>query len=243
VTIALGAFFNALGILLGALFGLVRRETIPARMEVIGRGVLGAATIFFGLRLVYENLGGTFLSALKQLGLVVLSLVLGNALGRLLKLQKLSNSLGRVAARAMAAADGKDPLPASAGFNACAILFCAAPLGWVGAVVDGLSGYFYLLAIKGVMDGLAMTGFVKMFRWPCALSAVPVFVVFNATSFACHIFVAPFLNARGLTAPVHAAAGLVTCAVALVIFQLRKIELANYLPALVLAPLLAAAFR
>jgi hypothetical protein len=42
-------------------------------------------------------------------------------------------------------------------FNACTILFCAAPLGLLGAVTDGLSGYFYLLAVKAVMDGLAMT--------------------------------------------------------------------------------------
>ena len=38
---------------------------------------------------------------------------------------------------------------------------------------------------------------------------------------------------------VNAAAGLVACAVALVIFAVRKVELANYLPALAIAPLLA----
>jgi uncharacterized membrane protein YqgA involved in biofilm formation len=52
------------------------------------------------------------------------------------------------------------------GFCACTVLFWAAPLGLLGAVADGLSGYFYLLAVKAVMDGLAMTSFVKMFRWP-----------------------------------------------------------------------------
>ena len=67
------------------------------------------------------------------------------------------------------------------GFTACTILFCAAPLGLLGAVTDGFPvgdsgfGYFYLLAVKAVMDGLAMTGFVKMFGWPSALSAFPVF--------------------------------------------------------------------
>jgi len=34
------------------------------------------------------------------------------------------------------------------------------------------------------------------------------------------------------------ASGFVACAVALVIFEIRKVELANYLPALVVAPLL-----
>src|ERR1039458_1662564 len=52
----------------------------------------------------------------------------------------------------------------------CTILFWAAPLGLLGAVADGLSGYYYLLAVKAVMDGLAMASFVKMVRWPAGLS-------------------------------------------------------------------------
>jgi uncharacterized membrane protein YqgA involved in biofilm formation len=38
---------------------------------------------------------------------------------------------------------------------------------------------------------------------------------------------------------VSAAAGLVACAIALVIFEMRKVELANFLPSLAVAPLLA----
>jgi uncharacterized membrane protein YqgA involved in biofilm formation len=37
---------------------------------------------------------------------------------------------------------------------------------------------------------------------------------------------------------VNATAGFVACAVALVIFEVRKVELANYLAALAVAPLL-----
>jgi len=37
---------------------------------------------------------------------------------------------------------------------------------------------------------------------------------------------------------VSAAAGLVICATALVVLEVRRVELANYLPALVVAPVL-----
>ena len=129
------------------------------------------------------------------------------------------------------------------GFNACAILLCAAPLGLLGAVTDGLSGYFYLLAVKAVMDGLAMTSFVKIFRWPAALSAIPVFVFLGAITFTIQFYAKPFLDSYNLIYPVNAAAGFIACAVALVIFEVRKVELANYLPALVLAPLLTWLFN
>ncbi len=138
----------------------------------------------------------------------------------------------------MPSAQNGPPRKTADGFNACAILFCAAPLGILGAVTDGLSGYFYLLAVKAVMDGLAMTSFVKIFRWPAALSAFPVFVFLGAITLACQFYAKPFLDAHGLIDSVNAAAGLIACAVALVIFEVRKVELANYLPALAVAPLL-----
>ena len=169
MTTTIGAFLNALGILLGGLFGLARREPLSARAQIYFRNALGAATVFLALRLVWVSIHGTFLPCLKQLFLAVLAVVLGNLLGKLLGLQKISNRLGRFATRLMSSADTNSPRKIADGFCACTILFWAAPLGLLGAVVDGLSGYFYLLAVKAVMDGLAMTSFVKMFRWPAAI--------------------------------------------------------------------------
>ena len=239
MTTTIGAFLNALGILLGGLFGLARREPLSARLQIYFRNALGAATVFFALRLVWVSIHGTFLPCLKQLFLAVLAVVLGNLLGKLLRLQKMSNRLGRYATRLMSSADTNSPRKIADGFCACTILFWAAPLGLLGAVADGLSGYFYLLAVKAVMDGLAMTSFVKMFRWPAAISAIPVFALLGFISLVCQLYARPFLEERQLIDPVNAAAGLVASTVALVIFESRKVELANYLPSLAVAPLLA----
>ena len=235
----IGAFLNALGILLGGLFGLARREPLSGRLQIYFRNALGAATVFFALRLVWLSVNGTFLSCLKQLFVVALAIMLGNLLGKLLRLQKMSNHLGRYATRLLSSADTDSPRKMADGFCACTILFWAAPLGLLGAVADGLSGYFYLLAVKAVMDGLAMTSFVKMFRWPAAMSAIPVFALLGFITLTCQLYAQPFLEARQLFDSVNAAAGLIACAVALVVFAVRKVELANYLPSLAVAPLLA----
>jgi uncharacterized membrane protein YqgA involved in biofilm formation len=234
-----GAFLNALGILFGGLFGMARREPLSLRAQLLFRNLLGTATLFIGMRLVWLSVGGTFLSVLKQLFFAVLALVLGNALGRLLRLQKLSNRLGKKASVAIADAQ-KNPSPNTGeGLNACAILFCASPLGILGAVTDGLAGYFYFLAVKAVMDALAMTGFIKMFRWPIALSAFPVFLFLGLISYACRFHARPLLDAHHLTNSVTAAGGLMALAIALMIFEVRRVELANYLPTLIVAPFLA----
>jgi uncharacterized protein len=243
MAIVFGAFLNAIGILLGALFGLAQRAPLSARAQDFFRRALGAATVFFGLRLVWLHVNGTFRSCGKQIFIALLALVLGNLIGKILHLQKISNRLGRFAGNLIASAQKNPPKKSADGFVSCAILFCAAPLGIVGVVTDGLSGDFYLLAVKAFMDGLAMTGFMKMFGWPAALSAFPIYFFLGALTLACQFCAKPFLDAHGLVDSINVAAGFIACAVALVIFEIRKVELANYLPALAVAPLLAWLWR
>jgi len=240
-----GAFLNAMGILIGGLLGLAMLQPLSLRTQIFFRSALGAFTVFFGLRLVWLSIHGIFLSGLKQMFIAALAVTLGFWIGKLLHLQKLSNRLGRYAGGLIASAQTDAPRKIGGGFIACTILFCAAPLGLLGAVTDGLPtqggqfGCFWLLAIKAVMDGLAMTGFVKIFGWPSALSAFPAFIFLSAITFACQFYVKPFLAAHGLVDPVNAVAGLIACAIALMIFEVRRVELANFLPALAVAPLLA----
>ena len=234
-----GAFLNALGVLFGGLFGLALRRPLPLGIQIFLRSALGASTVFSGLCLVWVSINGTFLSVLKQICIAVLAITVGNLLGKLFGLQKLSNRLGRYAGGIIAAGQSGAPRKVSDGLKACAVLFCAAPLGLVGAVADGLSNYFYLLAVKAVMDGFATLGLVKNFGWPTALSAFPVLLFLGAITTLCQFYARPFLEAHGLIGSVNTVAGLIACAVAVVIFEVRKVELANYLPALVIAPLLA----
>jgi len=233
-----GAFLNALGILLGSLIGIAWRGPISLRAQLMLRNLLGLATLGFGIRLIYLSVGGTFLTVLKELILAILALTLGNALGKLCRLQKLSNRLGRIAAASIGDAQ-KNPARKSDGLNACIILFCASPLGIMGAVTSGLADYFYFLAIKGVMDALAMIGFMKLFRWTAAFSAFPVFLFLGSISFACQFYALPLLAAHQLVHLIDATAGFMSFAIAIMIFEIRKVELANYLPSLVIAPLLA----
>jgi uncharacterized membrane protein YqgA involved in biofilm formation len=84
-----------------------------------------------------------------------------------------------------------------------------------------------------------MASFVKIFRWPCALSAFPVYFFLGAITFAIQFYARPFLDAHGLIDSVNAVIGFIICVIALVILEVRKVELANYLPSLAVAPLLA----
>lgn len=235
----IGAFLNALGILLGSLFGFARSEPVSPHLQTQFRTALGALTALCGLHLLWLSVGGSAFTVLKQLLVACLAMVLGSQLGRLLALQKISNRVGRYAAGLLVGAQTGAGVKPTDGFVAVTILFCAAPLGLVGAVTDGLGNYFLPLALKAVMDGMAMTTFVKMLRWPVALAAVPVFLFLNGLAVIIHLLVLPKLATPELVQAINAAAGLLICAMTLVILEVRRVELANYLPALFLAPILS----
>jgi uncharacterized membrane protein YqgA involved in biofilm formation len=239
--IGIGTLLNVSGIVIGGIAGLAKKTPLSAANQSFLKVALGAFTAFCGLRLTWIslNLNGTVLQTLKQLGIVLLALVAGRLVGRLLRLQKTSNRLGQFARERIAAAKPDNPDRFNEGFRVCAVLFCAAPLGILGAIHDGLSGYISPLALKGVMDGLAAMGFVSIFGWGVVLSAVPLLVFQGTLTLLCARFLLPWLQAHNLVDPLNATGGLLIFCVALIIFEIRKIELTDYLPSLCFAPLFA----
>lgn len=239
-----GAILNAAGIIIGGLVGLMRTTPLSAQSQAFFKVALGVFTVFYGLRLTWLSVNGPFPVIVKQLVIAALAVMLGKLLGRLLHFQKASNALGQYARRLIEHTKPDDPQRYGNGLNACAILFCAAPLGILGAVQDGLPpgadglGYYYTLAVKGLMDGLAMTGFVVLFGAGAMLAALPVFVFQGSITLACNFYVEPFLRLNGLLDSVNAVGGLIVCTVGLVIFEFKRVELADFLPSLVVAPLI-----
>ena len=239
----IGTALNAVGIVLGGIVGLMRRRPLPAASEAFFKVALGAFTVFYGLRLTWISVSGSSFQILKQLLIAVLAMMIGRLAGRLAQLQKMSNRLGRGARERMAGAKPDDPRRISEGFKTCAVLFCAAPLGILGAVQDGLSGYFYPLVVKGLIDGFATLGFARMFGWGVIMAALPVLAFQGTITLACAHFIEQFLRSRGLVDSVNAAGGLLVFSVALVILDLKRVELADYLPTLLFAPLITAIWR
>jgi uncharacterized membrane protein YqgA involved in biofilm formation len=235
----IGTELNVAGIVLGGIVGLMWRRPLSAGREAFFKAALGLFTVYYGLRLTWTSLGGSVGHVLKQLLLAVLSLMLGKLLGRLLRLQKLSNRIGQTARDRISAARPDNPDRFSDGFKICAALFCAAPLGPIGAVQDGLTGYCYPLGVKAVMDGLAAYGFASLFGGGVILAGLPVLAWQGTITVVCQRLLEPWLRTHGLVDPINAVGGLLVFSVALVILGVKKIELADYLPSLVVAPLLA----
>ncbi len=233
-----GTILNALGILIGGALGLLLRRqlTLPVQMAI--KGLLGVLVIFVGLKTTWDNLGGgSVWLVLKQVTIIVLALSLGRVAGRLLHLQKGLNRLGQYARQKFAKATPDQANRWSEGFITCSLLFCVGPMAILGALQDGLSGRWQVLGAKALMDGLATMAFVGTFGWGSICSVVPVVAYQGSIALAAR-FIAPQLQDPTLLMSINATGGLLVFCIAMIILELKKFELADYLPSLAFAPLI-----
>ena len=232
----IGAVINSAGIVAGGVCALALKKPIPARFQLALKVVLGVFTVWFGLKLTWNSLNGSMVQVLKEISIVLLAMTLGRLAGKLLRLQDFSNSIGQYAARSFSA-----PRPAtrfSDGFLVATALFCAGPLAFLASVQEGLTDYSPLFVVKAGIDGLAAMAFCATFGWGALLSAVPVLAFQGVLIQGVHAL-EPML--RNQTSPlldsINATDGLLIFCVALIILEIKKVRVAEYLPSLILAPL------
>ena len=233
-----GLALNAVGIIVGGILGLAKKNPLSPTDEATLRKLMGALTVFIGLRLVWNNLNGSFGMVMKQLAIVLISMSLGKLAGKALHLQKLSNAIGKRAAKKLSA----NTVSRNDGFLMAASLFCVAPLSVLASADEALNRFSFAFVIKALTDGLATLAFVPRFGWSVLLSVIPV-VAWQGTLYLCMKGLEPMLMERQIFWAVNATNGFIIFCVALIILQLKKIEVTDYLPSLVIAPLLANFWR
>jgi len=236
-----GTILNATAILIGGVVGLTVTRHLSLVNQTALKMLMGAFTVYAGLAMTWQGLNGSFVLVLKQLTIVLLALMLGNVTGKLLRIQRGLNHLGQYAKKKMSEQPGNFRR-FNDGFIVCSLLFCVAPIAVLGAFFDGLTGNFQVLIVKAAMDGLATMAFVTMFGWSAILAVIPVVAYQGTISLAAKNLL-PFLEKHALLDSVNSTGGLLVFCIALVILELKKIELADYLPSLVFAPVIAWVWR
>ncbi len=232
---------------MGLLFG----ARLPARVrETVIMG-LGLFTAGIGIQMFLET----------QNPLIVLgSLLVGGILGEWWQIEKGLQNLGAFLERKFAggsetpvesqASPGQveNPLhdhPAYGGSNfvrgflTASLVFCVGPMTILGSIQDGLTGDYSLLAIKSVLDGFAALAFASTLGVGVLFSALTVLVFQGGLSLlatqAQAFLTEPMMN------EMTAVGGLLLLGLSISsLLALRPIRVGNFLPALIIAPVIVA---
>lgn len=220
-----GVFVNVATVIVGSLLGLLLKKAIPQR-------VTSAVMVGLGLCTVYIGIDGA-LSGQNVL-IVIASMVLGGIAGTLLDIDGAINRLGdKVAARFRKQA-GQTTV--AEGFVTASLLFCIGAMTVTGSLNAGMSGDNDLLYTKALLD---------LFSSMMLAASLGVGVLCSAAFVL--VFQGGLVLLAGCLAPVltEAAIADMTCAGSLMIIALglnligiAKIKVADYLPAIVFAPVL-----
>ena len=240
----LGTFFNVLCILAGGTTGLILSRQLPDKTQRRVRKYLAGLTVLAGGYMIAHGLYGGWTEAggiwdfLLLVLITLLAISFGNLFGTWLKLQDRLDKLGKEAKRRLTKSDEDDGTKFSDGFVTCTVLFTVGPMSILGCVEDGLGNVPTILIVKSIMDGIATMCFAPRFGIGVMLSAVPLLAYQGTvTLMASHL---EFMkNEPMLLANFNLVGGLLVLTIVLVILEIEKVPLANYLPALVVGPALA----
>ena len=236
--VGLGTLINTAAIVAGGVLGkLFGRLLSQSAQESLTR-VCGVSTLFIAIAGALEGMmrvqGDSLVSG--QSLLIICCLALGTLMGELLGIENAFQRFGEWLKR-------KTGNERDAGFvNAfvtASLTVCIGAMAIVGAIEDGITGDYSILATKAVLDLIiiiiVMTGSLGK---GCAFSAIPVAILQGSVTLLAGLL-RPVMTEQALANLSLIGSVLIFCVGVNLVWD-RGLKVANMLPALVLA--VAAAF-
>lgn len=222
-----GTLINVAAVLAGTAIGVAVGGRLPGGLRERVLAGLGLVTAVVGVDLA---LAWRETSPLYVLGAVVLGGLIGEALAIEARLGRLGDRLQERVQR------DRERSTVSEAFVTASLLFCVGPLTVVGSFEDGLNGNVEPLATKSMLDGFASIALASTLGAGVAFAAVTVLVVQGALTLGAGLF--DDLLAGEALAAMTSTGGVLIVGIALKLLDLKDVKVANFLPALVIAPLL-----
>lgn len=231
-----GTFINIIAILVGSALGMLLGGRLSEKLKHTVISGLGLFTFALGVQMFLKT----------QNSLVVLgSLVVGALLGEWWRLEDRLQHMGawleaRFNRSGGDAGDHQNQEKFIRGFLTASLVFLVGPMSILGSVQDGLTGNYQLLAVKSMLDGFAALAFSSSLGLGVAFSVVPTLIYQGGISLLA-------AQVQAVTTPemmteMTATGGVILLAIAVSgLLELRKIRSGNFLPALLVAPLVVAA--
>lgn len=221
----LGVIVNVGTVLIGSLVGLFLKRGIPEKVTEALMVGIGLCTVFIGISGALQG---------ENTLVLILSMAIGTVIGTLLDIDRQLNRLAAYVEKRFKQKDGQ--VTVAEGFVTASLLFCVGAMTIVGSLQAGLTGDCEMLYTKATLDLISS----------CVLSAslgigvllADVFVlVFQGGLVLLAGFIAPFLTDYAI-GEMTCAGSVLIIALGLNLIGVTKIKVANYLPVILIPPLL-----
>lgn len=225
-----GTLINIATVLVGGFLGVLLSGRLPERLRHTVVSGLGLFTLAYGLQL--------FLTT--QNALVVLGAVLiGALLGEWWRIEDGLEWLGTALERRFTHGTIEQGSTFVRGFLAASLVFCVGPMTILGSIQNGLTGDYSVLAVKAILDGFAALAFASSLGVGVLFSTL-VILVYQGGLTLLAAQVQTIITPEMMT-EMNATGGVILLGIALSsLLEIRKIRVGNFLPALIIAPMIVA---
>jgi len=219
-----GTLINVATILVGSILGILLKSRLSKKSTEIVFQVMGIFTIYLGIRMALDG---------ESILLMVLSLVIGAIIGQAIGVQSL---LDRLAAYLQAKVGGKGSHFVQ-GFITSTLLFCTGSMVILGAIEEGSGRTPSLYYTKAIMDGTVSIVLAASFGRGVIFSAFGVLLTQGLLTGAVFYF-GDFVP-EAVVVQIGAVGGVILLGLGLSLLEIKKMAIANMLPALVVAGVLS----
>ncbi|MER3496582.1 MAG: DUF554 domain-containing protein [Armatimonadota bacterium] len=223
-----GTWLNAGTVLVGGLIGTVARAGLPKEIQTLVLSLLGLTTLAMGVGMFARTRNPVIVTA---------ALALGGILGYVVGLQPLLDGAGETL-RGWVHGGGRF----TEGFVAATVLFCVGPMTILGCLEDGLSGKSPLLALKSTLDGFAALFLAAGLGMGVVFSVFSVLIIQGVLTRAAQKM-ARVRDDEELLAEISGVGGPIIVGIGLSLLDLKRLPMADTLPALLIAPAIVLAGR
>ncbi len=214
-----GTIVNVVAVLLGSLVGLLLNKSLPERFVKIFFQVMGIFTVFLGVSMALKSTHVLHL---------VIALISGSLIGEALNLQK---GMGRFSAWIKSKIKSKND-KFSDGLLTAFLLYCVGSMTIIGAVEEGLGNPPRLLLVKSLMDGISSVALASGLGIGVSFSVIPLFI-FQGGITLLAMFFGDFFPEIMIT-ELTAVGGILLMGLGMDILEIKKINVINMLPSLLM---------
>ena len=232
-----GTVINVGAILIGASLGILAGARITKKSQSLITDVLGLITALGAASALSPLWSPTFEAALPKssaLLVILASMLIGGLIGSALSLETRLDAFGENLRKRFKASQES---PFVEGFVTASLLFVIGPLAILGSVSDGMSQGIDQLILKSSLDFFAAMAFASTLGWGVAASAIPV-AIYQGFWTIIGLAAGSVLSQYQIDA-MTICGGLILVGISLRLLDIKRIPVANLLPALVIAPALA----
>ena len=227
----LGVFVNVATVLLGSLIGLVFKKGISKKYTDAVMTGIGLCTIRIGIQGMLKG---------ENVLVAIISMVLGAIAGTAVDIDKRLNGAGDFLSKKLKKGSG-DKVSLAEGFVTASLLFCVGAMTIVGSLNSGLKGDHSMIFTKSLLDFFSSMMLSASLGIGVPFAAIFVFV-FQGSIVLLAGVLEPLLSAAAV-AEITCVGSLMILALGLNLTGISKFKVANYLPALIFAPLVCYLFE